>query len=146
MPWLAPTLLVIGLAMSLPLTRVAIAWGRRVGALDSPGAPGHEKALRDVPNTGGIGIVFAWVIPVAAALAWLQFGGALPEGWERARVRAGMPATWATVAADRGMTELYPSNAVANSVMTPLFTAWWLRPVRSAARVGEQRAVVWKRL
>src|SRR5439155_9535857 len=23
---------------------------------------------------------------------------------------------------------------------------WWLRPVSSAARVGEQRAVVWKRL
>lgn len=99
MPWLAPTLLVIGLAMSLPLTRVAIAWGRRVGALDSPGAPGHEKALRDVPNTGGIGIVFAWVLPVAAALAWLQFGGALPEGWDLSRVRSGLPAMWATVAA-----------------------------------------------
>ena len=25
-------------------------------------------------------------------------------------------------------------------------TEWWLRPERSAARVGEQRAVVWKRL
>src|SRR5258705_5600051 len=25
-------------------------------------------------------------------------------------------------------------------------TEWWLRPVNSAARVGEQRAVVWKRL
>ena len=25
-------------------------------------------------------------------------------------------------------------------------TEWWLRPVSSAARVGEQRAVVWKRV
>ena len=25
-------------------------------------------------------------------------------------------------------------------------TEWWLRPERSAARVGEQSAVVWKRL
>src|SRR5215208_2787135 len=25
-------------------------------------------------------------------------------------------------------------------------TVWWLRPVRSACRVGEQSAVVWKRL
>src|SRR4051794_41916633 len=30
--------------------------------------------------------------------------------------------------------------------MTPIPTVWWLRPVRSAARVGAQRAVVWKRL
>jgi UDP-GlcNAc:undecaprenyl-phosphate GlcNAc-1-phosphate transferase len=98
-PWLAPTLLAIGLAISLPLTRLAIAWGRRTGALDSPGAPGHEKSLRDVPNTGGIAIVAAWTLPVAGALAWLTFGGALPEGWDLSRVRAGMSATWATVAA-----------------------------------------------
>jgi UDP-GlcNAc:undecaprenyl-phosphate GlcNAc-1-phosphate transferase len=98
-PWLAPTLLAIGLAISLPLTRLAIAWGRRVGALDSPGAPGHRKSLRDVPNTGGIAIVSAWTLPIGAALAWLQFGGAAPEGLELARVRAGMPATWATLVA-----------------------------------------------
>ncbi len=30
--------------------------------------------------------------------------------------------------------------------MPPMPTAWWLRPVSSAARVGEQSAVVWKRL
>ena len=30
--------------------------------------------------------------------------------------------------------------------MPPMPTEWWLRPVRSAARVGEQSAVVWKRL
>ena len=26
----------------------------------------------------------------------------------------------------------------------PIPTRWWLRPVSSAARVGEQMAVVWK--
>jgi hypothetical protein len=30
--------------------------------------------------------------------------------------------------------------------MLPLATEWWFRPVMSAARVGEQSAVVWKRL
>src|ERR1700745_486558 len=30
--------------------------------------------------------------------------------------------------------------------MPPMPTEWWLRPVSSAARVGEQRAVVWNRL
>src|SRR5215218_8248975 len=30
--------------------------------------------------------------------------------------------------------------------MPPIPTVWWLRPVRSACRVGEQSAVVWKRL
>jgi hypothetical protein len=35
---------------------------------------------------------------------------------------------------------------VAISVMKPMFTVWWLRPDFSAARVGEQSAVVWKLL
>src|SRR5258708_25831505 len=30
--------------------------------------------------------------------------------------------------------------------MPPMAAEWWLRPVNSACRVGEQRAVVWKRL
>ena len=30
--------------------------------------------------------------------------------------------------------------------MPPMPTLWWLRPVSSAWRVGEQSAVVWKRL
>jgi hypothetical protein len=29
--------------------------------------------------------------------------------------------------------------------MAPISTEWWLRPVSSAWRVGEQSAVVWKR-
>ena len=30
--------------------------------------------------------------------------------------------------------------------MPPIPTVWWLRPASSAARVGEHRAVVWKRV
>src|SRR6476619_4617397 len=30
--------------------------------------------------------------------------------------------------------------------MPPIPTTWWLRPLSSAARVGEHRAVVWNRL
>ncbi len=45
-----------------------------------------------------------------------------------------------------GSTELYPGAPVAISVMPPMPAEWWLRPVSIAWRVGEQRAVVWKRL
>src|SRR3954467_14491859 len=45
-----------------------------------------------------------------------------------------------------GRSELYPGAAVATSVIAPMPTAWWLRPDSSAARVGEQSAVVWKRV
>ena len=35
---------------------------------------------------------------------------------------------------------------MAISVMPPMPAEWWLRPVSSAWRVGEQSAVVWKRV
>ncbi len=38
------------------------------------------------------------------------------------------------------------AREVAISVMPPIPTVWWLRPVSRACRVGEQSAVVWKRL
>ena len=99
MPWLAPTLLAVGFLLALALTPLAIAWGRRIGALDSPGAAGHAKVLRDVPNTGGIAITLAWVSPVAAALGWMQWGGWSPQGLSADRLREGLPAMWAIVVA-----------------------------------------------
>jgi hypothetical protein len=45
-----------------------------------------------------------------------------------------------------GRIELYPGAEVAISVMPPMPTEWWLRPVRSAWRLGEQSAVVWNLL
>ena len=40
----------------------------------------------------------------------------------------------------------YPGKPPANSPIDPNPTAWLFRPVSSAARVGEQSAVTWKRL
>src|SRR6201999_1217395 len=45
-----------------------------------------------------------------------------------------------------GRIELLPGAEVAVSVMLPIPTEWWLRPLSSAARVGAHRAVVWNRL
>jgi hypothetical protein len=44
-----------------------------------------------------------------------------------------------------GRTEQEPGEPLAISVIPPIPTEWWLRPVSSAWRVGEQSAVVWKR-
>src|SRR3954451_10780033 len=52
----------------------------------------------------------------------------------------------ASGAAVLGRIELYPGADVAISVIPPIPTEWWLRPVSSAWRVGEHSAVVWKRL
>ncbi len=41
---------------------------------------------------------------------------------------------------------LLPGAEVAISVIAPIPTEWWLRPVSIACRVGEHSAVVWKRL
>ena len=43
--------------------------GHRVGALDSPGAAGHAKQLRRVPNIGGIAVAAATLVPLGAGLA-----------------------------------------------------------------------------
>ncbi len=45
-----------------------------------------------------------------------------------------------------GLMLLLPGAEVAISVIAPMPTEWWLRPVNSACRVGEHKAVVWKRL
>ncbi len=45
-----------------------------------------------------------------------------------------------------GLLAVYPGNGPGYSAMEPKPTRCWLRPVSSAARVGEQTAVTWKRL
>ena len=41
---------------------------------------------------------------------------------------------------------MYPGKPEDSSPIEPKPTAWWLRPVSSAARVGEHSAVTWNRL
>ncbi len=85
MAWLCAVLVLVGLAVSTPATYAAIRVGRRLGALDSPGAPGHEKVLRPVPNTGGIGLFLGVALPMSLGLAaaWLL---------DPASVASGLPA------------------------------------------------------
>src|SRR4051795_9749773 len=54
-----------------------------------------------------------------------------------------VPATGALVF---GRSELFPGAEVAVSVMLPIPTEWWFRPLSMAARVGAQSAVVWTRV
>jgi len=65
-------LVMVGFALGVPGVWGAMVIGRRLGALDSAGSAGHEKVLRNVPNTGGVGIYFALVVPMLAGLwaAW----------------------------------------------------------------------------
>ncbi len=62
-------LIFVGLAISWPLTALLIRVGHRAGVLDSPGAAGHVKTLRPVPNIGGIAIFAAIFAPLAAGIA-----------------------------------------------------------------------------
>jgi UDP-GlcNAc:undecaprenyl-phosphate GlcNAc-1-phosphate transferase len=62
-------LILVGLAISLPVTALLVRLGHRLGAMDTPGAEGHRKVLRAVPNIGGIAIVLAVAAPLAAGLA-----------------------------------------------------------------------------
>ena len=61
-------LIPVGLAISLPLTAWLMRLGRRAELLDSPGAAGHLKSLRHVPNIGGISIYLAVALPLLAGL------------------------------------------------------------------------------
>lgn len=60
------------LVLSLALTLLVRALGRRNALLDSPGAAGHAKELRGVPNIGGVAIFWALVAPLLAAAAVVE--------------------------------------------------------------------------
>ncbi len=80
MGWLLVLVLCASFALSCVGTWVLCALGRRARLMDSHGASGHEKRVRDVPNIGGIAIVGAMVVVVCAGLAsvW-TFGPSLAE-------------------------------------------------------------------
>jgi UDP-GlcNAc:undecaprenyl-phosphate/decaprenyl-phosphate GlcNAc-1-phosphate transferase len=74
-------LIALAFLISTPATWAARAVGHRLGALDSPGSPGHVKVLRPVPNTGGVAIFAAFMLPLLAGLAaaWWGPADAFPE-------------------------------------------------------------------
>jgi UDP-GlcNAc:undecaprenyl-phosphate GlcNAc-1-phosphate transferase len=59
----------VSFGLSILLTFVVRAAGRRRALLDSAGAPGHTKVLRSVPNIGGIAIFWSFALPIIIALA-----------------------------------------------------------------------------
>ncbi len=65
----------IGFLLAAPVTQLLVAIGRRTGALDSAGIEGHEKALRPIPNIGGIGISVGALLPLLLGLTLITFGG-----------------------------------------------------------------------
>jgi UDP-GlcNAc:undecaprenyl-phosphate GlcNAc-1-phosphate transferase len=150
MPWLAPALLVVGFALSVPCTWLAMRWGARRGALDSAGAAGHVKVLRAVPNTGGMGLVAAWMLPMLAALATLQWWPQhAPAGGPTAeRVSAGLGANWVIVA---GALWLHVAGCVDDrramralpkllTQLVPAVALAWLADVRPLAQLDAQGA------
>ena len=62
-------LILVGFAISLPLTLWLVRLGHRVSLLDTPGAKGHIKQVRPVPNIGGIAIYTAVALPMTLGLA-----------------------------------------------------------------------------
>src|SRR5262245_58472610 len=68
MAWPVLALILVGLAVSLPLTAMLLRLGQRANLLDSAGAAGHAKQLRRVPNIGGIAIYTGVVLPMIAGL------------------------------------------------------------------------------
>jgi UDP-GlcNAc:undecaprenyl-phosphate/decaprenyl-phosphate GlcNAc-1-phosphate transferase len=80
------SLILVGLAVSLPATWGMLRLGRRLGALDSGGVAGQVKApARAVPNTGGVGIFLGIALPVLAGLG-------LAHAVDVERVASAMPA------------------------------------------------------
>lgn len=74
---LGPILLLIPLAFVLGVvfTLAARSLGHRLNTLDSVGVKGQVKAsLRRVPNTGGIGIFWAFILPITAGLLAITTG------------------------------------------------------------------------
>lgn len=76
-------LILVGLAISLPLTALLIRLGHRAGTLDTPGAAGHIKLeLRAVPNIGGIAIFWAVAMPMIVGLAGVwSIGDSTLQHW-----------------------------------------------------------------
>ncbi len=81
MIWLCLALLPASFLISFPLTALLIRLGHRLETFDSAGVAGQVKERRRVPNTGGVGLFWAIVLPIAAGLAAAWFGNEaiLPE-------------------------------------------------------------------
>lgn len=72
MLWPVLALILVGLAISLPLTALLVRLGHRAALLDSQGSTGHVKQLRRIPNIGGIAIFLGVALPLLVGLLAIQ--------------------------------------------------------------------------
>jgi len=122
MVWIVLALVGVGLAISLPLTALARTAGRRLGAFDTGGAPGHAKVLRHVPNSGGVAIFLAVALPMIAGLVALR---TLDAGfWSR-----WLPDTQAIL--QRVTQQTTPTVLAMLAVMAALLVTGWIDDRRS---------------
>lgn len=70
----ALALLLVGFIISVPTTALLVRLGTRWKTLDSPGAEGHTKVLRGVPNIGGIAITLSVALPLLLGLIVITAG------------------------------------------------------------------------
>ncbi len=68
MVWPVVILLPAAFILSVILTGVLVRLGHGLGAMDSPGAPGHVKSVRHIPNIGGIAIAWPLIISLFAGV------------------------------------------------------------------------------
>ena len=72
---IALILIAVGFAVALPTTAIMRSLGHRIKALDGAGVAGQVKAaVRPVPNTGGLGIYLAVVLPMIAGILAITLG------------------------------------------------------------------------
>lgn len=81
MLWAGLVLIAVALAISLPASWLLIRLGHRAGTLDTAPIPGQVKLVaRPIPNTGGIAIFAAIVLPMLVGLLVIQL---MPEALVR---------------------------------------------------------------
>jgi UDP-GlcNAc:undecaprenyl-phosphate GlcNAc-1-phosphate transferase len=122
MVWIVLALVGVGLAVSLPATALARAAGRRLGAFDTGGAPGHVKTLRQVPNNGGVAVFLAVALPMIAGLVALRvFDAGFWSRW--------LPDTQAIL--QRVTQETTPTALAMLGAMAALLVTGWIDDRRS---------------
>ncbi|MHC4710974.1 MAG: MraY family glycosyltransferase [Planctomycetota bacterium] len=122
MVWIILALVGVGLAIGLPVTALARTVGRRLGAFDTGGAPGHVKTLRQVPNNGGVAIFLAVALPMIAGLGALRMLDV--EFWSR-----WLPDTQEIL--DRVTQQTTPTALVMLAAMAALLVTGWIDDRRS---------------
>ena len=69
------SLVLVSFALAVPFVWVAMQAGADAHAFDTPGAAGHVKELRKIPNIGGLGIMAAILLPLCVGFGLMDLLG-----------------------------------------------------------------------